>query len=130
VLAEEGASLIEPVGFLSIAGAPHTTYKYVYLCHKSRGFSYAFALLPVANCALKLEVIFCVQAVISPLLANIYLHYIFDLWVQVWRRQMLKRSQRHRRRPSRLAWLADRWLPRPRVLHPWPSPRFAASHPR
>ena len=24
-------------------------------------------------------------AVISPLLANIYLHYVFDLWVQQWR---------------------------------------------
>lgn len=26
-------------------------------------------------------------AVISPLLANIYLHYAFDLWVQHWRQQ-------------------------------------------
>ena len=26
-------------------------------------------------------------AVISPLLANIYLHYVFDLWVQQWRKQ-------------------------------------------
>jgi RNA-directed DNA polymerase len=26
-------------------------------------------------------------AVISPLLANIYLHYVFDLWVKQWRRQ-------------------------------------------
>ena len=25
--------------------------------------------------------------VISPLLANVYLHYVFDLWVQQWRRQ-------------------------------------------
>ena len=66
MLAEEGASLIEPVGFLSIAGASHMTYKYVHLCHKSRGFSCSFTLLPVANCALKLEVIFCVQAVITP----------------------------------------------------------------
>ncbi len=24
-------------------------------------------------------------SVISPLLANIYLHYVFDLWVQQWR---------------------------------------------
>jgi RNA-directed DNA polymerase len=24
--------------------------------------------------------------VISPLLANVYLHYVFDLWVQRWRR--------------------------------------------
>jgi RNA-directed DNA polymerase len=26
-------------------------------------------------------------AVISPLLANIYLHYAFDLWVQAWRKK-------------------------------------------
>ena len=27
---------------------------------------------------------------ISPLLANIYLHYVFDLWVQRWRRHEVK----------------------------------------
>jgi RNA-directed DNA polymerase len=26
-------------------------------------------------------------AVISPLLANIYLHYVFDLWVEAWRKK-------------------------------------------
>jgi retron-type reverse transcriptase len=26
-------------------------------------------------------------AVVSPLLANIYLHYVFDLWVNQWRRK-------------------------------------------
>jgi retron-type reverse transcriptase len=26
-------------------------------------------------------------AVISPLLANIYLHYVFDLWVHAWRKK-------------------------------------------
>ncbi|MBZ5672318.1 MAG: group II intron reverse transcriptase/maturase [Acidobacteriia bacterium] len=26
-------------------------------------------------------------AVISPLLANVYLHYVFDLWVEVWRKK-------------------------------------------
>ena len=77
MLAEEGASLIEPLGFLSIAGARHETYKYVYLCHKSRGFSYPFTLPPKTNRPVKLKVIFCVQAVISPLLANLYLHW-FD----------------------------------------------------
>jgi hypothetical protein len=30
-------------------------------------------LLPIVNCSVKLEVIFCVQAVISPLLSNLYL---------------------------------------------------------
>ena len=27
---------------------------------------------------------------ISPLLANIYLHYVFDLWVEVWRKRRAK----------------------------------------
>jgi hypothetical protein len=27
-------------------------------------------------------------AVISPLLGNVYLHYVFDLWVEVWRRKL------------------------------------------
>src|SRR3979490_1760721 len=29
----------------------------------------------------KLEVIFCVRGVISPLLANLFLHYAFDQWI-------------------------------------------------
>src|ERR1700745_2626415 len=27
-------------------------------------------------------------AVVSPLLANVYLHYVFDLWVQAWREKV------------------------------------------
>jgi len=27
-------------------------------------------------------------SVISPLLANIYLHYVFDLWVDAWRKKV------------------------------------------
>ena len=27
-------------------------------------------------------------AVISPLLANVYLHYVFDQWVEVWRKKL------------------------------------------
>jgi group II intron reverse transcriptase/maturase len=30
------------------------------------------------------------QGVASPLLANVYLHYVFDLWVEVWRKKMAK----------------------------------------
>ena len=29
-------------------------------------------------------------AVISPLLANVYLHYVFDLWAEVWREKVAK----------------------------------------
>jgi retron-type reverse transcriptase len=27
-------------------------------------------------------------AVVSPLLANVYLHYVFDLWVEAWRKKL------------------------------------------
>jgi hypothetical protein len=33
------------------------------------------------------RVIFCVRGVISPLLANVYLHYALDQWVEAWRRK-------------------------------------------
>ena len=49
---------------------------------------------------------------------------------RLWRTQLLQRSQRHRLNWARMARLAARWLPKPRVLHPWPTARFAASHPR
>src|SRR2546425_9778476 len=29
-------------------------------------------------------------AVVSPLLANVYLHYAFDLWLEVWRKKVAK----------------------------------------
>src|SRR5262250_676728 len=29
-------------------------------------------------------------AVVSPLIANVYLHYLFDLWAEVWRRKVAK----------------------------------------
>jgi retron-type reverse transcriptase len=28
--------------------------------------------------------------VISPLLANVSLHYVFDLWIEVWRKKVAK----------------------------------------
>jgi len=34
-----------------------------------------------------LKVTFCVQGAISPLLANIYMFYAFDLWAERWRRR-------------------------------------------
>src|SRR3989449_11019899 len=29
-------------------------------------------------------------AVISPLLANVYLHYVFDLWIEAWRKKVAR----------------------------------------
>src|SRR5437870_2628036 len=36
---------------------------------------------------LKFEVTFCVRGVISPILANLYLHDVRDLWVKAWRKK-------------------------------------------
>ena len=49
---------------------------------------------------------------------------------RLWHTQLVQRSQRRRLTWERMNRLADRWLPPPRVLHPWPTMRFAASHPR
>jgi hypothetical protein len=39
------------------------------------------ALPPVTDVAFELKVTFCVQGAISPLLANLFLHYAFDMWM-------------------------------------------------
>ncbi len=48
----------------------------------------------------------------------------------LWRRTLRRRSQRDRTTWARITTLADRWLPKPRILHPWPNQRFAVRHPR
>ena len=50
--------------------------------------------------------------------------------VVLWYRQLLRRSQRAVLSWAQMAKLADEFLPRPRVLHPWPNVRFAVRHPR
>ena len=47
--------------------------------------------------------------------------------VRHWLKTLRRRSQRHRLTWKRMGLLADRWLPQPRILHPWPEQRFAAS---
>jgi group II intron reverse transcriptase/maturase len=47
-----------------------------------------------------------------------------------WWRTLRRRSQKHPISWTRILALADRWFPQPRVLHPYPAVRFAASHPR
>ena len=42
---------------------------------------------PAGQYPLELEITFCVWGVNSPLLANVYLHYVFDLWVEAWRKK-------------------------------------------
>src|SRR5271169_6242973 len=47
-----------------------------------------------------------------------------------WRRTLSRRSQKGGLTWARMAKLADDWLPKPRILHPWPNQRFAVRHPR
>ena len=47
-----------------------------------------------------------------------------------WRRALRRRGQRDRTTWARITALAQRWLPQPRILHPWPFKRFAVIHPR
>ena len=47
----------------------------------------------------------------------------------LWRNQLRQRSQRHGITWRRMGQLVSRWLPTPRMLHPWPAERFAATHP-
>jgi group II intron reverse transcriptase/maturase len=50
--------------------------------------------------------------------------------IRLWRWTLRCRSQKHRPNWARVLQLTERWLPEPRVLHPYPSVRFAATHPR
>jgi len=47
-----------------------------------------------------------------------------------WRRTLRRRSQKTRINWDRMNRIATRWLPRARVMHPFPEVRFAATHPR
>ena len=53
-------------------------------------------------------------------------YHVIDLW----RCTLRRRGQKHRMTWARIGKLADDWLPKPRILHPWPNQRFAVKHPR
>ena len=53
-----------------------------------------------------------------------------DEVVKAWLQALRRRSQRDALTWSRMVRLADAWLPRRLVLHPWPIDRFAVAHPR
>jgi RNA-directed DNA polymerase len=57
---------------------------------------------------------------------DVFRHHVTDLW----RRTLRRRSQKDRMTWARMTQLADAWLPKPIILHPWPSVRFAVTHPR
>jgi RNA-directed DNA polymerase len=46
----------------------------------------------------------------------------------LWRNALIRRSQRARVGWDRLNSLLTRWIPQPRVLHPYPDARFNATH--
>jgi hypothetical protein len=48
----------------------------------------------------------------------------------LWRRMLRRRTQKDWTTRERTARLANDWLPKPRILHPWPDARFAVRHPR
>src|SRR6266496_3642687 len=48
---------------------------------------------------------------------------------RLWRSVLIRRSQRAQVRWERLTPLLNRWVPQPRVLHPYPDARFYAAHP-
>jgi group II intron reverse transcriptase/maturase len=53
-------------------------------------------------------------------------HQVGDLWIRALRR----RSQKDKTTWAKMRAIIDRWLPSPRILHPWPDKRFAVRHPR
>ena len=57
---------------------------------------------------------------------DVFRHHVTDLW----RRTLRRRSQKDPLTWARMTQLAEDWLPKPIILHPWPSDRFAVTHPR
>jgi RNA-directed DNA polymerase len=51
-----------------------------------------------------------------------------DRVLALWWRTIRRRSQKRRISWTRILVLAQRWLPLPQALHPFPDARFAASH--
>ena len=47
-----------------------------------------------------------------------------------WRRVLTRRSERTKLNWKEMNRLLDDWLPKPRILHPWPDQRFAVRYPR
>jgi hypothetical protein len=53
-----------------------------------------------------------------------------DHVANLWRRTLSRRSQKGGLTRERMTQIADAWLPRARILHPWPNQRFDGTHPR
>ena len=53
-----------------------------------------------------------------------------DCVIRRWLRSLRRRGQRDKTTWERMKRLADDFLSKPRILHPWPKQRFAVKHPR
>jgi group II intron reverse transcriptase/maturase len=61
---------------------------------------------------------------------NIDQLYLFKHRVhRLWRSVLVRRSQTARKKWAKYGPIFDRWIPPPRVLHPYPEARFYATHP-
>ena len=49
---------------------------------------------------------------------------------ELWQRSLRRRGQKDGTTWERITRLANDWLPKPRILHPWPQARFAVRYPR
>ena len=49
---------------------------------------------------------------------------------ELWQRSLRRRSQKDGMTWERITRLANDWLPKLQILHPWPQARFAVTHPR
>ena len=56
---------------------------------------------------------------------NLFKHRVNRLWRNV----LVRRSQRAQIRWDRITPVLERWIPPPRILHPYPEARFYATHP-
>jgi group II intron reverse transcriptase/maturase len=52
------------------------------------------------------------------------------LVTELWQRSLRRRSQKDGTTWERIMPLANDWIPKPFILHPWPETRFAVTHPR
>jgi RNA-directed DNA polymerase len=48
---------------------------------------------------------------------------------RLWRNVLVRRSQPAKKKWEQLTPVLERWIPPPRVLHPYPEARFYATHP-
>ncbi len=56
---------------------------------------------------------------------------VFRLLItKLWQRSLRRRSQKDGTTWERIMRLANDWIPKPSILHPWPQTRFAVTHPR